>query len=86
MNVLYIIIPCYNEETVLPITSKLFLSKLNSLIESGKIPITVGFFSSMMAARIKPGKLSAHWQNRMNILLESHKAVIADIRTRFLRV
>lgn len=37
MNVLYIIIPCYNEETVLPITSKLFLSKLNSLIESGKI-------------------------------------------------
>ena len=37
MNILYIIIPCYNEETVLPITSKLFLSKLNSLIESGKI-------------------------------------------------
>lgn len=37
MNILYIIIPCYNEETVLPITSKLFLNKLNSLIESGKI-------------------------------------------------
>lgn len=37
MNILYIIIPCYNKETVLPITSKLFLSKLNSLIESGKI-------------------------------------------------
>ena len=35
--VLYIIIPCYNEETVLPITSKLFLNKLNSLIKSGKI-------------------------------------------------
>lgn len=35
--VLYIIIPCYNEETVLPITSKLFLNKLNSLIESKKI-------------------------------------------------
>lgn len=35
--ILYIIIPCYNEETVLPITSKLFLSKLNSLIKSGKI-------------------------------------------------
>ena len=37
MNILYIVIPCYNEETVLPITSKLFLNKLNSLIESGKI-------------------------------------------------
>jgi len=35
--ILYIIIPCYNEETVLPITSKLFLDKLNSLIESKMI-------------------------------------------------
>ncbi|MBQ0002479.1 MAG: glycosyltransferase family 2 protein [Treponema sp.] len=30
--VLYIIIPCYNEKEVLPITSEKFLSKLNSLI------------------------------------------------------
>ena len=30
--VLYIIIPCYNEQEVLPITCKTFLSKLNSLI------------------------------------------------------
>ena len=35
--VLYIVIPCYNEEEVLPITSSMFLEKLNSLIESGKI-------------------------------------------------
>ncbi len=32
-KILYIIIPCYNEEKVLPITSKLFLNKVNSLIE-----------------------------------------------------
>lgn len=31
--VLYIIIPCYNEEQVLPITSKLFKNKLTQLIE-----------------------------------------------------
>lgn len=31
--ILYIIIPCYNEETVLPITSPIFLEKLNELIE-----------------------------------------------------
>ena len=37
LPVLYIIIPCYNEEEVLPITSSMFLEKLNSLIESGKI-------------------------------------------------
>ena len=34
---LYIIIPCYNEEAVLPITAPMFLEKLNSLISSGKI-------------------------------------------------
>ena len=32
---LYIVIPCYNEEKVLPITAPMFLEKLNSLIEQG---------------------------------------------------
>lgn len=31
--ILYIVIPCYNEEKVLPITSTIFLEKLNELIE-----------------------------------------------------
>lgn len=35
--ILYIIIPCYNEESVLPITSGMFLDKLNSLIEQNMI-------------------------------------------------
>ena len=35
--ILFIIIPCYNEETVLPITSPLFLEKLNKLISEEKI-------------------------------------------------
>ncbi|MCD7845726.1 MAG: glycosyltransferase family 2 protein [Oscillospiraceae bacterium] len=34
---LYIVIPCYNEEQVLPITSGMFLEKLNSLAGAGKI-------------------------------------------------
>ncbi|MCD8322782.1 MAG: glycosyltransferase family 2 protein [Oscillospiraceae bacterium] len=34
---LYIVIPCYNEEQVLPITSGMFLEKLNSLMGAGKI-------------------------------------------------
>lgn len=34
---LYIIIPCYNEEEVLPITSQLFKDKLKELIQSGLI-------------------------------------------------
>lgn len=35
--VLYIIIPCYNEEEVLPITSKIFLTKLEELISKNMI-------------------------------------------------
>lgn len=34
---LYIIIPCYNEEQVLPITSGMFLTKLRFLIDGSKI-------------------------------------------------
>ena len=35
--VLWIVIPCYNEETVLPITAPMFLNKVNELISKGKI-------------------------------------------------
>ncbi len=35
--VLYIVIPCYNEEPVLPVTSVMFRDKLRSLTEAGKI-------------------------------------------------
>ena len=35
--ILWIIVPCYNEEDVLPITAPLFLQKLNGLISAGKI-------------------------------------------------
>lgn len=37
MNILYLVIPCYNEEAVLPETSKQLSEKINSLINSGKI-------------------------------------------------
>ena len=34
---LYIVIPCYNEEAVLPITAPMFLGEINTLVEAGKI-------------------------------------------------
>ena len=37
MLVLYIIIPCYNEEQVLPITAPLFLKKINDLSAAGLV-------------------------------------------------
>ena len=35
--VLYIVIPCYNEQEVLPMTSGMFLEKINSLIAKGRV-------------------------------------------------
>ena len=35
--ILYIVIPCYNEEKVLTITSGMFLDKVNELVGLGKI-------------------------------------------------
>lgn len=37
LPVLYIVIPCYNEEKVLPITAPMFLEKINSLVSKKKI-------------------------------------------------
>ena len=34
---LYIVIPCYNEESVLPITAPMFADKIRELIQAGKI-------------------------------------------------
>lgn len=39
---LYIIIPCYNEEAVLPITSKEFLAKINELVNAEKSQMIAG--------------------------------------------
>ena len=35
--ILYLVIPCYNEEEVLPLTAPLFLSKIRDLIAAGEI-------------------------------------------------
>ena len=37
--VLYVVIPCYNEEEVLPVTSVFFLEKIQSLIRKGEIHV-----------------------------------------------
>lgn len=37
LPILYIVIPCYNEEQVLPVTCKLFLRRLKAMIEKRKI-------------------------------------------------
>ena len=56
--ILYIVIPCYNEQEVLPITSKLFLKKITDLVAAGKISDTAACCLSTMAPRTKPGPSS----------------------------
>lgn len=36
-TVLYMVVPCYNEEKVLPLTAPMFSEKVNKLVQSGKI-------------------------------------------------
>ena len=36
-TILYIVVPCYNEEKVLPITAPMFLGEINTMVEAGKI-------------------------------------------------
>lgn len=37
MTSLYIVVPCYNEEAVLPMTAPMFLNKIKQLVAAGKI-------------------------------------------------
>ena len=37
LPVLYVVIPCYNEEQVLPVTSGLFFEKIHALVKAEKI-------------------------------------------------
>lgn len=41
--VLYIVIPCYNEQEVLPITAPMFLNKLHELAEKSSFPKTAAY-------------------------------------------
>lgn len=34
---LWIVVPCFNEQEVLPITAPMFLQKMNELIDEGKV-------------------------------------------------
>ena len=43
---LFIVIPCYNEQEVLPLTAPLFLKKLDQLAEAGKINENSSMFPS----------------------------------------
>ena len=69
--ILYFVIPCYNEEQVLPETSGLFLAKLNSMIDSGKISPE----SRIMF--VNDGSKDGTW-NIISSLTEEEKSILTD--------
>ena len=74
MKRLYIIIPCYNEEQVLPVTAPMFLEKIEQL---------AGSFSSMTVPVIRRGRSSATLPVRIPIISVSARAATVGIRMPF---
>lgn len=75
--ILYMIIPCYNEEKVLPITAPFFLEKLNFLISSDKIS------SESRILFINDGSKDSTWEIITQLSKEDvHYCGIAQSRNR----
>lgn len=74
---LYIIIPCYNEEKVLPITSKQFLEELQTLIGNDRIS------QDSKILFVNDGSRDSTWDIIMNLSKENeHFAGISQSRNR----
>lgn len=75
--ILYLVIPCYNEERVLPVTGKLFLEKLMSLIEAHRVS------DQSRILFVDDGSHDATWEIiRQFSLQDEHFAGISQSRNR----
>lgn len=75
--VLYIVIPCYNEEVVLPLTSQLFLDKLTELIAQNQVA------ESSRILFVDDGSKDATWQIISDLAKkDAHFAGIRQSRNR----
>lgn len=75
--ILYIVIPCYNEEAVLPITAPMFLGKLNELIAAGKID------NASRVLFVNDGSKDATWEIIERLAAgDEHYAGISQSRNR----
>ena len=75
--VLYIVIPCYNEEAVLPLTAPLFRQKLGDLIGAGKIS------DDSRVLFVNDGSRDSTWEIIQNLAKQDvHFAGISQSRNR----
>lgn len=56
-TILYLVVPCYNEEEVLHKSAAVLLDKLDRLIQAGTISDKSKIYLSTMAVRTAPGRL-----------------------------
>ena len=73
-DVLYIVVPCYNEEEVLPETARRLKEKLTTLTEAGKIsqrgllsPLGTGTHEEEVGARQIAGLTGNHGLHRHGV-------------------
>jgi len=74
---LYIVVPCYNEEQVLPITSELFLNEIDDLCQKGKIS------SNSRIMFVNDGSTDSTWDIISNLANKNEKYIgISQSRNR----
>lgn len=81
--ILNIVIPCYNEEEVLPITSKLFLDKIYELIKIGYIDDKSRVLFVNDGSKDKTWDIIKQLSKEMNIIREFARAETGDIRMQY---
>ena len=79
--VLYIIIPCYNEQEVLLQTAPMFLDKLTQLTRQEKIAEDSRILFVNDGSKDKTWELFATLQSKISIISALHKVGTGDIRT-----
>ena len=73
--VLWIVVPCYNEEQVLPMTAPMFRDKLNQLAEDGKIS------RSSRVLFVNDGSKDKTWEI-IKGLAEEHEEILGICQSR----
>ena len=81
-TVLYIVIPCYNEEKVLPITAPMFLKEITTLAEAGKISNDSRILFVNDGSRDSTWRSYSPFPSRIPITSASARAGTGGTRTR----
>ena len=78
--ILWIVIPCYNEEAVLPITAPLFLQKINDLAARGLVSDRSRVLFVNDGSKIRPGSSFRALQSRTSTSSALRRAATAATR------